>query len=468
MQIRYECHGAAREVTGSKHLLRTPNATLLLDCGSFQGKRSEAEQKNRKSASLGRETDVAILSHGHLDHCGMLPLLTHDGFRGPIFSTAATRDIASIIMMDSAKIQAHDAEFLAKQARKRNEPFSWKPLYDEGDVTRTVGQCISASYDRTLPVADGITVTFRDAGHILGSSTVELTIGRKHPTTVLFSGDLGRRNKPILRDPAPLPDADYLILESTYGDRVHEASSDVEGRLAEIVGDAVKRNGKIVIPAFAVERTQDIIYYLHALRETNRIPKIPVFVDSPMALHATGVFKLHPECYDRDTFETFVKKHLDPFSFDGLTYIDSVEESKALNDQDGPCIIISASGMCESGRVQHHLIHTLIDPKNIFLAVGYMAADTVGRRILDGKKDVRILDAWVPVRARVEEIRALSGHADRNEILEYVSRMNLKRLKQVVLVHGEGRAQESLKKSLEELGIADVSIAEYATPYDWS
>jgi metallo-beta-lactamase family protein len=376
-------------------------------------------------------------------------------------------------MMDSAKIQARDAEYLTKQARKRNEKFEWKPLFDEQDVIQTMTQFVTVSYEREILVAPDVSVLFSDAGHILGSSTVRLRIhtpgqNENDSVDVVFSGDLGRPDRPIIRDPAPLPPADYLILESTYGDRLHEKSADVLPRLAAIVRQTVERGGRIVIPAFAVERTQDIVYYLHLLVQRNEIPKVPIYVDSPMATDATAIFKLHPECYDRETYEAFTARHQDPFGFASLHYIQSVAESKELNDGNDPMIIISASGMCESGRIQHHLLHTLADPRNTVLLVGFMARHTLGRKLQERAKEVRILDTTVPVRAHIEEINALSGHADYGEIRELVTAMSLDRLRRIFLVHGEDTALSHQKLVLEQAGVGSVEIVEYGSTYTLS
>jgi metallo-beta-lactamase family protein len=313
-----------------------------------------------------------------------------------------------------------------------------------------------------------VEVTFFDAGHILGSSMAlfDIHAGRNRSLQVCMSGEFGRKNKPIIRDPEPIPDCDYLVLESTYGDRTHEAVTDILSSLERIVRSTHERGGKIVIPAFAVERTQDLIYYLHILTGENRIPKLPVFVDSPMAVNATSIFRVHPECYDAETRDIFIDNHKNPFGFDNLRYIDSVTESKELNDLQGPAIIISSSGMCEAGRVVHHLAHTVSDPKNTVLIVGYMAANTLGRRIQEKHRNIRIFGNTFILRAQVEEIRALSSHADYTEMGEYVRKMDLKRLKKIFLVHGEEEAQSSFKDYLLKIGVADVEIVQYGNTYE--
>ncbi len=472
--MKFYSQGAAQEVTGSKHVLETGKSKIMIDCGAFQGKRKEAERKNREWIPEIDDLDAVLLTHGHFDHCGLLPLLSKKGFRGNIYATAATRDIANIIMMDSAKIQARDMEYLRKLAEKRGEQFTEEPLYTEGDVLKATEQFVTLSYEREIYVSRDIRTQFYDAGHILGSAQVYCEIfddgngsqEGNRPLTVGFSGDLGRKNKPIIRDPVSIPPVDYLVLESTYGDRLHENVSDIMEELARVVNETVKWGGKIIIPAFAVERTQDIIFYLHLLSDRKKIPPVPIFVDSPMAVNATSIFRVHPECYDKETRDAFLQHHKNPFGFNSLRYIDSVAESKELNELKGPGIIISASGMCEAGRIVHHLVHTISDPANTVLIVGYMAAHTLGRKIKDREKEVRIFGNTMPLRARVEEIRALSSHADYKEMGEYVKQLDLRKLRKIFLVHGEEAPQKQFKEYLLGLGVADVEIVRYGDEYE--
>ena len=464
--MKFYSHGAAEEVTGSKHLVETGQSKIMIDCGAFQGHRAEADEKNRSWNPKASSLDALVITHGHYDHTGLTPFLCKNGYRGNIYATSATRDLANLIMMDSAKIQDRDAEYLRKQAAKRGEEFLWKPLYDEKDVIRAVDQFVTVGYERTLPITRDAELTLRDAGHILGSAYAVLDIDNGgEPVRICFSGDVGRRNKPIVRDPEPFPDSDYLVLESTYGDRRHESVEDIMKSLEEIVTATASRGGKIVIPAFAVERTQDLVYYLHLLSDQRRIPDIPIFVDSPMALNATGIFRMHPECYDDDTRRIFTEHHENPFGFDSLRYIDSVRESKELNSLNGPAIIISSSGMCEAGRIQHHLLHTLGDPRNTVLIVGYMARNTLGRKIRDRLDWVKIFDIKVNVRAEVREIKALSSHADYEELGNLVKSMDLRRLKTIFLTHGEPEAVEALRGHLRELGAAEVRTVRYGETY---
>ncbi|MCX8012892.1 MAG: MBL fold metallo-hydrolase, partial [Rectinema sp.] len=359
MSITIRSLGAAGEVTGSKHLLEIDGTRVLIDCGAFQGKRAEADEKNRQ---LLGEVDPAsihalVLTHAHYDHCGLLPYLVKKGFTGNIFATSATRDLANLIMTDSAHIQARDANYLSRQAEKKGEVFSWKPLYDEFDVIKAMDQFVTVGYHRPISITDGISLEFYDAGHILGSAFARLTARDSAGSTrvIGFSGDLGRRNKPIIKDPECLDGIDVLLLESTYGDRLHEPIDNAISRLRDLVNRTVDTQGKLIIPAFAVERTQELIFYLHLLQDDGSIPEVPIWVDSPMALNATSIFAIHPECYDKETYDRFTTHAKNPFGFSALNFSRSVQDSKMLNQAKGPMIIISADGMCEFGRIQHHL-----------------------------------------------------------------------------------------------------------------
>ncbi len=468
MAITLYSEGAALEVTGSKHVLDVDGTRYLVDCGSFQGKRDESDRKNRALVRDPESIEAVILTHAHFDHCGLLPLLCKRGFKGNIYSTSATRDLANLIMMDSARIQARDAEYLGKQAAKRGVEFEWKPMYDEVDAVQATEQFVTVSYGRPLQVGKDLRVTFRDAGHILGSATAHVTATGADGRVVRigFTGDLGRPDKPIIRDPALMESVDYIVIEGTYGDRRHETTVDAMESLARVVNDTVKRGGKIIIPAFAVERTQELIYHFHMLVDQGRIPKIPIWVDSPMAVNATSIFQIHPECFDDETNEAFIKHHNNPFGFNELHFSSSVDDSKMLNRLDTPAIIMSADGMCEAGRIQHHLMHNITDPRNTILVVGYMAADTLGRRIRDGQKEVRIHGDLYQVKARVEEIKAFSAHADYQEIWDWLSRMDLSSLKTVFMVHGEDEALAAQKKFLEGKGLKDVRIVKYGERYE--
>jgi metallo-beta-lactamase family protein len=473
MKLTLYSKGAAQEVTGSRHFLEVDGQTIQVDCGAFQGRRKEADEKNRRIFHDPQKIGAVVLTHGHFDHCGLLPVLAKQGYGGNIYATAATRDIASLVMMDSARIQARDREYLCKQAAKRNQNFTWQPLYDETHVLAAIDHFVTLSYRRGLPILEGVGLEFFDAGHILGSSLAVLTIadrgagkGEGNEVRVVFSGDLGRRGKPIIRDPEKVPAPDFLVMESTYGDRLHDSAADSMEKLAAVVGKTAARGGKIIIPAFAVERTQELVYFLHLLSDQRRIPEIPIYVDSPMATNATAIFQVHPECYDEEISQAFLKHQKNPFGFNNLHYTSSVQESKNLNNLKGPAIIISADGMCEAGRVVHHLANTIEDGRNTVLIVGFMAANTLGRRIKEGHKDLRVMGMPLRVKAAVEELSTFSAHADYREIGEYITGLDTSRLKKVFLVHGEDGGQEHLKKHLLGLGIPAVEIVSPDTRYE--
>ncbi|MCP5514011.1 MAG: MBL fold metallo-hydrolase [Spirochaetales bacterium] len=467
MEINFYSRGAAQEVTGSRHYLEVNGSVVQIDCGAYQGKRQESEERNRAIAKDIKDVDAVVLTHAHFDHSGMLPVLAKNGYSGNIYATPATRDLASLIMMDSAHIQARDIEYLRKKALKNGTQFSGEVIYDEEDVIKTGNQFVTVSYKRPILLTPEVELTFYDAGHILGSSVAVFRIKDKDGKEIIFasSGDLGRNNKPIIRDPEIIPDPDYLVIESTYGDRLHDSDFDAEKKLGEIIRETAEKGGKVVIPAFAIERTQEIIYHLHLLLDRKEIPEMPIFVDSPMATNATAIFRIHPECYDAETNEAFIKHHQNPFGFNSLRYTSSVEESKSINDVKGPAIIISADGMCEAGRIRHHLIQTVEKPENTILIVGYMAQHTLGRRIQEKTSRIKIFGDTLVLRARVESLNAFSAHADYNEIRDYVSRLDLKKLKKVFLVHGEPDAQDNLKKELEKAGIKSVEIVKYGENY---
>jgi metallo-beta-lactamase family protein len=466
MAIKFYSLGAAEEVTGSKHIIEIDGTSYLIDCGAFQGSRAEADRKNREMGIEADRIEAAILTHGHFDHCGLMPLLTKKGYKGNIYTTPASRDLASLIMMDSANIQARDAIYLGKQAQKNGEKFTWKPLYDEKDAIQATGQMVSVSYNRPITIGDGVKLEFYDAGHILGSAMAYITINNKgKETTILASGDLGRKGMPIIRDPAIPPAPEYIILESTYGDRRHDNITDAKTKLGEVAKQTIKRKGKILIPAFAIERTQELVYYFHLLTDEGIIPEIPIFVDSPMATNATTVFQVHPECYDEKIREAFIQHHQNPFGFNSLHFTTSVGESKALNDHEGPLVIISADGMCEAGRIQHHLIHNIEDPNTTILTVGYMAENTLGRRIRNREPEVKIHGMWFKRRAEVQEINAFSAHADYFEATEWLKSIDTSKLKKIFLVHGERKAQAAFKKYLAENGFPNTEIVQYGKTY---
>lgn len=466
MQIQF-C-GGAQTVTGSQHLLTINGQRILLDCGLFQGRRAEADQINRSFRFDPTSIDAVILSHAHIDHAGNLPTLVKKGFTGPIFATAATVDLCQVMLRDSAYLQERDVHHANKVHRKRGEREPVIPLYDIDDAEEALKAFVGVQYDRAFEVLPGVRATLRDAGHILGSAGVLLEFeeeGRQR--RVGFSGDIGRTEVPILRDPNVLRDLDVLIMESTYGGRFHSPREDVEEQLASTVREVVERGGRIIIPAFSVGRTQLIVYYLHKLFDDGRIPDLPIFVDSPLAKSATQVFRTHPECFDRETWLDFLSDEQDPFGFDRLRYVASVEESKALNKfRRHPHIIISASGMAEAGRVLHHLRNNIGDPKCLVLLVGHAAEHTLARRLMDGADKVRIFGEEHAVRCQVKSMDHFSGHADQGELLGYVALNPPERLERVFLVHGEPGPAGILQEALHEKGCRQVEIPQPGQVYE--
>lgn len=447
--------GAARTVTGSMHQVTAGNKTILLDCGLFQGHRAESFRRNREFPFRAKSIDAVILSHAHIDHCGNLPNLVRRGFSGPIYCTPATRALAAVMLGDAAKIQEEDAAYLNRH-RDHGEP-KVEPLYDARDVYRTLHRFQAVRYGAKVSVGKGIEATFADAGHLLGSAMIALRItGSEGERRLTFTGDLGRPGLPILRDPEPVPPCDLLISESTYGGHSHEPVDETAEHLGAVVRRTADRGGKVIIPAFAVGRTQSVIYFLHQLIAAGKLPSIPVYVDSPMATRATEVFRSHPECFDEETLALFAS-HPDLFGGRHVQYIESALESTRLNHRREPCVIIAASGMCEAGRVLHHLKHNLSDPRNTIVIAGYQAADTLGRRLVERRSEVRVLGRMVPVRADVEVLNGLSSHADHNDLLRMLGPLagNTARVR---LVHGEPERATALAAGLRTLGFADVVI----------
>jgi metallo-beta-lactamase family protein len=448
--------GAARSVTGSQHLIHVNGKRILLDCGLFQGHRAETFERNRNLPFDAAGIDAVILSHAHIDHCGNLPTLVKSGFRGDIHCTMATSDLVSIMLRDSAHINQKDVEYVNKKHRRKGLP-PVEPLYTIEEAEYALDYLVAHKYNRWFPVTGGVQAILRDAGHILGSAITILNINDNGRRVRLgFTGDLGRKDLPILRDPVLVQDLDYLITESTYGNRLHEDISRVEEELAETVMDTYSRGGKLIIPAFAVERTQEVIYTLHRLRIAGRIPPLPVYVDSPLAIDATEIFRLHPECFDEETNE-FLLREQDPFGFRGLYYTRNVEDSKKLNEMDGPMVIISASGMCEAGRILHHLKNNIEDPRNTVLIVSFQAEHTLGRRIAEKREKVRIFGDEYRLRAQIEVIEAFSAHADRDELLWWIGHAH-PGLKGTFVVHGEQDQSLALAEAIEDQGIPDVTV----------
>lgn len=459
MSITLSSYGADEEVTGSNHVLDVNGKRLMVDFGMFQGRRAESDAKNRIKPFQMNNIESLILTHAHCDHCGRVPMLPKFGFNGNIYSTPATRDIAGLVMSDSAYIQAKDAEFL----HKKDPSNTFEPLYTPQEVTNILSNFLSVSYYRPFPVGAETQCTFYDAGHIVGSAMAVLDVGNDRK--IGFTGDLGRRGLPIIRDPDNLPPVDYLVCESTYGNRLHAPIEDACAEMEEVINRTVKRGGKVLIPAFAIERTQDLLYYLNILKSEQRIPNIPIYVDSPMAFNVTSIYRVHQECYDSDLIENFINQHHNPFGFNGLTFTTDVSQSMALNDRPEPCIIISSSGMCEAGRILHHLKNNIENPKNSIMVVGFMAEHTLGRRIVERDKEVRIFGKMYKLRAEVATLNTFSAHADYDEIRTWIQHQDLNRLKKVFLVHGEPPAQEYLSQVLKDIGVKAVEIVKRGEPY---
>lgn len=447
--MRIHFHGAAGTTTGSMHLIEINGKRILLECGLLQGKRKEAFERNRNLPFDASAIDVCVLSHAHIDHSGNLPSLVKHGYRGPILATPATIDLCEIMLLDSAHIQAKDVEYVnKKRARQGKRPF--EPLYTEADVHQTLKQFSPLPYGASRLIAPEVTLTFHNAGHILGSAIVVLDASEHGKNTrILFTGDMGRSKMPILKDPVVIRHVDCLITESTYGSRLHPPPADVKDTLAELCAKIVERRSRLVIPAFSVGRTQQLLYFLHMLWCEDRIPRLPVFVDSPLSTRATRVYDRHPECFDRELRKLLANSE-DPFAPGSVRYVRDATESKGLNKLDGPILIISASGMCEAGRILHHLKHSVEDPNDIILIVGWQAEHTLGRRLIERVSPIRIFGEEYELRAEVQSVQALSAHADRNELMQYFVAMGPE-VQEAFVVHGEPEASSALVEVLRQL-----------------
>ena len=457
--IELEFIGAARVVTGSKHILRTSKAAVLLDCGMFQGRRRESTELNRGLHVPVNEIDAVVLSHAHIDHAGLLPLLYKKGYRGPVYATPATRDLCTPMLMDAAMIQEADAKHIKKLIeRDRLDMEPVEPLYGPEDVTGLLGQIIGLPYRRSHLIAPGITLRLLDAGHVLGSSIVVLDVEDDGARArVAFAVDLGRKGLPILRDPEVPTGINCLVTESTYGDRHHPPIEEVDNALVDAINRTVRRGGKILIPAFALERAQEVVYALKRLRAAQKVPSIPVYVDSPLTVKLTDVFKMHPECYDKQMYARLVGGD-PPFEFDGLHYVSDKEESKGIAAQPGPYIVIAASGMCEAGRILHHLREGVEDQRNTILIVGFQAQHTLGRRIVERQRDIKVFGVMRRLAAEVTVLNGFSAHADQKDLLGFAEAVRDQgKLHRVVLVHGEPPAQAALLGKLTEAGFPTVS-----------
>ena len=444
--------GAAEGVTGSKHLLEINGYRILLDCGMFQGSRKEADTKNRQLGFDPALLHAVVLSHAHIDHSGLLPMLVKLGYRGGVHATPATRDLCAIMLMDSAHIQEKDAEWLSKK-----EMTFMPPLYTAEDAQEVMRRFFSVPYEMRFVLVPGVYVTFHDAGHVLGSAMVELEIDEKgHRRRLLFSGDIGRKNMPILNDPWEPKAADIVMMEGTYGDRDHDPIDKMEEKLARIVNETVDRGGKIIIPSFALERAQEVVFALKHLEMRNAIPEVPVFVDSPLTVNITEVFRLHVEAFDQHFQET-MRAAGDPFQLRNIKYVRALNESMQINEHRGPAIIISASGMCEYGRVLHHLKNHCGDPKNTILIIGFQAKNTLGRRLVERQPHIKIFGMRHELRAQVKIMNEFSAHAGRTELIEFGKRFKGVAEK-ILLIHGEPEALGALKTALETEGVENLHI----------
>jgi metallo-beta-lactamase family protein len=451
------CWGATRSVTGSMHYLVAAGRRILLDCGLFQSSRTEAFERNSHIPFVASELDAVILSHAHLDHCGNLPTLIKAGYEGPIYCTPATRDLTMAMLRDAANIQEADAEYINFRRKRQGLEPNATPLYTHLDAERVGRHLIGVPYDYWFALGRYVRFRFHEAGHILGSAITLLQVEEGRGTRYFcYSGDLGRDHPRILRERAPVEQMDYLLMESTYGNRLHEPAPQLENEFAEVVRAAVKRVGRVLIPAFAVGRTQEVVYLLHRLRQTDAIPDIPIFVDSPLAIDVTEVYRVHVECFNAETRDVLLKRE-DPFGLRRLRYIREREASVAINKVSEPCIVIAGSGMCEGGRIRHHLVRCIEDARHSILIVSFQAENTLGRRLADRAETVRIFGDEFVRRAQVKIINGFSGHADSAELLRWVT-AGAKQLRGAYLVHGEESQALAFADKVRALGVPHVAI----------
>ncbi|MBI9016857.1 MAG: MBL fold metallo-hydrolase [Phycisphaerae bacterium] len=466
MGLKISFLGAVQNVTGSRHLIQTEKASVLVDCGYYQERQYQDRNWDPFPFSPSK-LDAILLTHAHLDHCGLVPKLVKEGFKGKIFCTTATAEIASVIMYDSARLQLEDIEYKKKRhaREKRKSPRPLEPLFTIEDVEDTEPLFATVDYKQKINVADGIDATFFDSGHILGSSMIYLNVETEgKQRTVLCSGDIGRHDKPILNDPSYFDQADYVLVESTYGDRIHKPALGSKDELADIINDTVTRGGNIVIPSFAVERAQELLYHINELVREKRIPRLMTFLDSPMAVKVTEIFKNHPEMYDEEMTDMH-NNHQSPFNFNGLTMTPTTAQSKAINNIKGSAIIIAGSGMCTGGRIKHHLAANISRPESTIVFVGYQAQGTLGRLLLEGKNPIRIIGQQWAVNAKITKVHGLSGHADRNELTNWITALKTPP-KQIFVVHGETEASDSFKDHLKKETGWNVTVPSYQETFE--
>ena len=461
MQIKLQFLGAAKNVTGSRHFLEANGVRLLIDCGLYQERQFRARNWDPFPVEPAG-IDAVLLTHAHLDHCGLLPKLVREGFGGKIYCTVATAEIVRIILLDSAKIQEEDAEYKRKRHERegRKGPYPVVPLYTTEDAEACFPLFSTVEYRRSVNIGEGVEATFYDAGHVLGSSIIRAKVRQDgQERIILFSGDIGRPNRPIVCDPTVFDYADYVLIESTYGDRVHEDTENIKKLIGQVINSTKKAGGNIIIPSFALERSQEVLYYINELRLANKIPQLKVFLDSPMASRVTKVFQNHPELFDKEMTE-FVKRHKSPFDLPGLEMAGTAEESKAINHIKGTVIVIAGSGMCTGGRVKHHLVNNISRPENTIMFVGYQAIGTLGRSIVDGAEEVRILGEKHKVKAKIVRIHGFSAHADRNELLEWLKELEAPP-RGVFVVHGETESALSFGNYIRKQTGWEVTVPAY-------
>ena len=461
MTIKLKFLGAAQNVTGSRHLLEANGTKILVDCGLYQERQFRA--RNWEPFTCPPESlDAVLLTHAHLDHCGLLPKLVKEGFKGRIYCTAATSEIAQIILLDSAHIQEEDAKYKLKRHKRegRKGKYPVEPLYTTAEAEACLPQFSSVKYKQPVEIGAGVEATFCDAGHVLGSSIIRVKVSQDgQDRTVIFSGDIGRPDRPIVQDPSIVKQADYVLVESTYGDRVHQGPEDTKKLIAEVINSTIQAGGNIVVPSFALERSQELLYFINELLLQNAIPKLPVFLDSPMASRITKVFKKHSELYDEEMTE-FVRRNKSPFDFPGLKMAGTSDESKAINHLRKSVMIIAGSGMCTGGRIKHHLVNNITKPENTIMFVGYQAVGTLGRRIVNGEKEVRILGQEYPVNARIARINGFSAHADKEELLEWLSELK-NTPRKIFVVHGESDSANEFGEYIREKTGWQVAVPAY-------